>query len=243
MTVCKVSLAHFVPRNLLYFVEDTPSLVTFTLAKKEQDMIATVVSPGSIPDFVHPPVPGESHDLYGDSHLDSIKLPAPSVITSSSNNYSSSSSALFSDPLSHSVNTNSTSSNNHSHSQQISTHHPISGESVRELDSVGAIVDEPSDAISWSKLVEACTLGHADVVQEIIAISPALKDSIDNVSSATGMNPLHFAASRGHSEVVRILIDQAGAGVDIQDREGEVWHRVRKRGRGRTAVSKLFFPP
>ncbi|KAF9393607.1 hypothetical protein CPC16_001597 [Podila verticillata] len=184
-------------------------------------MIATVVSPGSIPDFVHPPVPGESHDLYGDSHLDSIKLPAPSVIPSSSNNYTSSSSALFSDPLSHSVNTNSSSPNNHSDSQQTSTQPTIGGVSVRELDSVGAIVDEPSDAISWSKLVEACTLGHADVVQEIIAISPALKDSIDNVSSATGMNPLHFAASRGHSEVVRILIDQAGAGVDIQDREGE----------------------
>ncbi|KAG0253179.1 hypothetical protein BG011_006505 [Mortierella polycephala] len=35
------------------------------------------------------------------------------------------------------------------------------------------------------------------------------------------MNPLHFAASRGHDGVVRILIDQAGAGVDVPDREGE----------------------
>lgn len=199
-----------------------------------------MVSPGSIPDFVHPPVPGESHDLYGDSHLDSIKLPAPSVIPSSSNNYTSSSSALFSDPLSHSVSTNISSSNNHSHAQQISAYPTIARESVRELDSVGAIVDEPSDAISWSKLVEACTLGHADVVQEIIAISPALKDSIDNVSSATGMNPLHFAASRGHSEVVRILIDQAGAGVDIQDREGEVWHRVRTRKN--SCLTVILFP-
>lgn len=182
-------------------------------------MIATVVSPGSIPDFVHPPVPGESHDLYGDSHLDSIKLPAPSLISSSSNNYISNSSALFSDPLSVDNNNSSTNSPN---PQQISTP-TITRESVREHAST-AIVDaeQSSDAISWSKLVEACTLGHADVVQEIIDISPALKDSIDNVSSATGMNPLHFAAARGHSEVVRILVDQAGAGVDIQDREGEV---------------------
>ncbi|KAF9302456.1 hypothetical protein BGZ74_005330 [Mortierella antarctica] len=181
-------------------------------------MIATVVSPGSIPDFVHPPVPGESHDLYGDSHLDSIKLPAPSLISSSSNNYISNSSALFSDPLSVDNNNSSTNSPN---PQQISNP-TIARASVREHAST-AIVDaeQSSDAISWSKLVEACTLGHADVVQEIIAISPALKDSIDNVSSATGMNPLHFAAARGHSEVVRILVDQAGAGVDIQDREGE----------------------
>ncbi|KAG0088475.1 hypothetical protein BGZ92_006124 [Podila epicladia] len=181
-------------------------------------MIATVVSPGSIPDFVHPPVPGESHDLYGDSHLDSIKLPAPSIISSSSNTYLSNSSAPFSDPLS--VDNNNTSTNS-PNPQQISNP-TIARESVREHAST-AIVDaeQSSDAISWSKLVEACTLGHTDVVQEIIAISPALKDSIDNVSSATGMNPLHFAAARGHSEVVRILVDQAGAGVDIQDREGE----------------------
>lgn len=199
-------------------------------------MIATVVSPGSIPDFVHPPVPGESHDLYGDSHLDSIKLPAPSLISSSSNNFISNSSALFSDPLSVDNNSSSTNSPN---PQQISTP-TIARESVREHAST-AIVDaeQSSDAISWSKLVEACTLGHADVVQEIIAISPALKDFIDNVSSATGMNSLHFAAARGHSEVVRILVDQAGAGVDIQDREGEVWYRVRRSQLGK---KKIIFP-
>ncbi|KAG0027111.1 hypothetical protein BGZ82_009147 [Podila clonocystis] len=186
-------------------------------------MIATVVSPGSIPDFVHPPVPGESHDLYGDSHLDSIKLPAPSLISSSTNNYITNNSALFSDPLS----VDSNSSTNSPNPQQILNRPTIVRESVREHASAAVIVDaeQSSDAISWSKLVEACTLGHADVVQEIIAISPALKDSIDNVSSATGMNPLHFAAARGHSDVVRILVDQAGAGVDMQDREGEVRSR------------------
>jgi hypothetical protein len=201
-------------------------------------MIATVVSPGSIPDFVHPPVPGESHDLYGDSHLDSIKLPALSLISSSSNNYISNNSALLSDPLLADNN----SSTNSPNPQQISTP-TIARESVREHASA-AIVDaeQSSDAISWSKLVEACTLGHADVVQEIIAISPALKDSIDNVSSATGMNPLHFAAARGHSEVVRILVDQAGAGVDIQDREGEVWYRARTRTRMPAGEKKRFSP-
>ncbi|KAG0027985.1 hypothetical protein BGZ81_005119 [Podila clonocystis] len=182
-------------------------------------MIATVVSPGSIPDFVHPPVPGESHDLYGDSHLDSIKLPASSLISSSTNNYITNNSTLFSDPLS----VDSNSSTNSPNPEQILNRPTIVRESVREHASAAVVVDaeQSSDAISWSKLVEACTLGHADVVQEIIAISPALKDSIDNVSSATGMNPLHFAAARGHSEVVRILVDQAGAGVDMQDREGE----------------------
>ncbi|KAG0349384.1 hypothetical protein BG004_007011 [Podila humilis] len=188
-------------------------------------MISTVVIPASIPDFVHPPVPGESHELYGDSHLESIKLPALAVAGPTINRprNSHSNSLSFSDPLSLD---SSTCQGSGRTSSLPNSSHPVTisrNESVHELigASPAADAEHSSDAIAWVKLVEACTQGHSELVQEIIEISPSLKDSIDNISSATGMNPLHFAAARGHSEVVRILIDQAGAGADIQDREGE----------------------
>ncbi|KAG0000076.1 hypothetical protein BGZ79_006337 [Entomortierella chlamydospora] len=185
-------------------------------------MIATVVSPGSIPEFVHPPVPGESHDFYGDTHLESIKLPAPVAIHSSSTS-TQSRSAQFLDPL---ANTNVLNSNNSSSNSNTRVPHERS-ESVRELTSGANLVEgaeqteDSSDDALWARLVEGCINRQPELVQDILMQSTKLKDSIDNVSSTTGMNPLHFAASRGHEEIVRILIDQAGAGVDIQDREGE----------------------
>ncbi|KAF9924697.1 hypothetical protein FBU30_005390 [Linnemannia zychae] len=100
-------------------------------------------------------------------------------------------------------------------------------QSVRDHNSGAATVtgeehlEDSSEDVAWTKLVDGCINGQVEQVRDIILRLPRLKDSIDNVSSATGMNPLHFAASRGHDDVVRVLIDQAGAGVDIQDREGE----------------------
>ncbi|KAF8934986.1 hypothetical protein BGZ58_005306, partial [Dissophora ornata] len=181
-------------------------------------MIATVVSPGSIPEFVHPPVPGESHDFYGDTHLDSIKLPVPVAVHSPTS--ARSNSAQFVDPLA-------VDDILHMGSRESSTPASARNESVRELVSGATLVvgadqtEGSSDDILWAKLVEGCINGQSELVQEILTQSPQLKDSIDNISSATGMNPLHFAASRGHDEIVRILIDQAGAVVDVQDREGE----------------------
>ncbi|KAG0295790.1 hypothetical protein BGZ98_001233, partial [Dissophora globulifera] len=181
-------------------------------------MIATLVSPEAIPAFVHPPVPGESHDLYGDTHLDSIKLPTQAV------SYSPGSSSLAhaartADPLGvdNALRTSS-SSNTSPHESSDSMHEPASG--ATPVTGVGQH-EGSSDDFFWAKFIEGCTNGRIEHVQEILLQAPQLKDSIDNISSATGMNPLHFAASRGHEEIVRILIDQAGAGVDVQDREGE----------------------
>jgi hypothetical protein len=185
-------------------------------------MIATIVSPGSIPEFVHPPVPGESHELYGDNHLDSIKLPV-SVTRRSPGGSAQSRVIQSADPLGVessflSSRTNETSAPSSS-SRSDTAREPTSGATpVVNQDSI----EGSSDDILWARLVENCINGQADFVQEILTLSPQLKESIDNVSTATGMNPLHFAASRGHEEIVRILIDQAGAGVDAPDREGEV---------------------
>ncbi|KAG9067450.1 hypothetical protein KI688_012233 [Linnemannia hyalina] len=184
-------------------------------------MIAAVVSPGSIPEFVHPPVPGESHDFYGNTHLDSIKLPAPAAVPNPGSS-SPSNSRQFTDPLGLGGTNHFASTTNGLETSTVSR-----DESVRDHISGATIVtgedhsEDSSEDIAWAKLVDGCINGHAEQVREIILRLPQLKHSIDNISSATGMNPLHFAASRGHDDIVRILIDQAGAGVDIQDREGE----------------------
>ncbi|KAF9438532.1 hypothetical protein BGZ76_007063 [Entomortierella beljakovae] len=178
-------------------------------------MIATI-SPGSIPEFVHPPVPGESHELYGDNHLDSIKLPA-SVTIPNSNNSEGSFSTHFLDPLAGAVIINNDSNTGNNRNRGDSLHEITSGANLTEE----VQHEDSSDDILWARLVDGCINGQSELVQDLLIQSPKLKDSIDNISSATGMNPLHFAASRGHEEIVRILIDQAGAGVDIQDREGE----------------------
>lgn len=184
-------------------------------------MIAAVVSPGAIPDFVHPPVPGESHDFYGDSHLDTIKLPPAAVLEQPRVRTGNSSDLLTQqgDNGAHS---------SHSSSHPLDTADPSGNESGHQHNSGASVVaganvsESSSEDTSWSRLLEATVGGNAGQVQEILSMSPELRESIDNLSSATGMNPLHFAASRGHEEIVRIIIDQAGAGVDVQDREGEV---------------------
>ncbi|CAG8467409.1 2995_t:CDS:2 [Acaulospora colombiana] len=43
----------------------------------------------------------------------------------------------------------------------------------------------------------------------------------NETSSSSGFTPLHYAASRGHLEIVKWLIDAAGAIVDLEDQTGE----------------------
>ncbi|KAF9582697.1 hypothetical protein BGW38_010874 [Lunasporangiospora selenospora] len=179
-------------------------------------MIAAIIAPEDIPKFVHPPVPGESHVLYGDSHLGAIKLPTHATTTSGPRPVSHSTDLILGDESSD-VRSQTTRGLARDMSGSLDDHQ-ASGTStaVRAGQHGGS-----SDDTLWAQLVEACAEGHAEQVEEILSSSPLLKDSIDNISSATGMNPLHFAASRGHEPVVRVLIDQAGAGVDVPDREGE----------------------
>ncbi|CAI2184165.1 13535_t:CDS:2 [Funneliformis geosporum] len=43
----------------------------------------------------------------------------------------------------------------------------------------------------------------------------------NEASPSSGLTPLHYAASRGHLEIVKWLIDEAGAIVDLEDQTGE----------------------
>ncbi|KAF9576312.1 hypothetical protein EC968_009286 [Mortierella alpina] len=202
-------------------------------------MIATIVSPGAIPDFVHPPVPGESHDFYGNTHLDSIKLPVSATADGASNSAqaqlrqhadrhhprenNSQTDAMWT----HDADTVVSPSTDVVHSSGIGT------TTATDRDQT----EGSSDDVAWARLVEACIHGEAEMVQNILLESPQLKESIDNISSATGMNPLHFAASRGQEDVVRLLVDVAGAGVDVPDREGERGANVHQRDKdGWTAL-------
>ncbi|KAF9955546.1 hypothetical protein BGZ72_003635 [Mortierella alpina] len=202
-------------------------------------MITTVVSPGAIPDFVHPPVPGESHDFYGDTHLDSIKLPA-SATAEGANNSAQAQLAQYADRhRPHDNNSQPDATWTHEAGTAASpsidsAHNPVIGTTTAtDADQI----EGSSDDVAWARLVEACIHGEAEKVQEILLESPQLKESIDNISSATGMNPLHFAASRGQEDVVRILVDAAGAGVDVPDREGERGANVHQRDKdGWTAL-------
>lgn len=61
--------------------------------------------------------------------------------------------------------------------------------------------------------------GNLALFKQILALHP---DAANEMQASTGLRPIHFAASRGNHEIVRCLIEEYGADVDIRDHEGEV---------------------
>ncbi|CAJ0911146.1 21410_t:CDS:10 [Entrophospora sp. SA101] len=75
-------------------------------------------------------------------------------------------------------------------------------------------------------IYEATAAGNLDKVKELLApkdsggiVTAFHRANIPNLSS--GLTPLHYAASRGHLEIVEWLIEYAGAIVDLEDQTGE----------------------
>jgi len=74
---------------------------------------------------------------------------------------------------------------------------------------------------------EASAVGDLHRVQELFEFhsegrSEDLFLFANDMKTTTGLTPLHYAASKGHYEVVKWLVDTAGAVVDLEDFTGEV---------------------
>lgn len=83
---------------------------------------------------------------------------------------------------------------------------------------------------SLSKRVcQAAAAGDLDTVKQLFFPAETPDEPVpspfvlsNEADPATGLTPLHFAASRDHYEVVQWLVEKGGAIVDLEDRDGEV---------------------
>lgn len=73
------------------------------------------------------------------------------------------------------------------------------------------------------------TLFTAAMTGNLAVLRELLKTHDPNTTQpSTGLSALHYASSRGHIQLVNYLLDKAGATVDLEDREGEVYiHFIR----------------
>lgn len=136
----------------------------------------------TIPEFVYPPVPGETHRYYGDVHNQQVRLPPVHLTSAAKSARKGPPSALT---LSSSV-----------AEQQQQRKIPQGLE---------------------TDIYDASATGNLFLLRELLIAHRA-----NQPQPSTGLTPLHYAASRGHLDIVRCLLDEGGANIDLPDREGEV---------------------
>ncbi|CAG8803830.1 8724_t:CDS:2, partial [Cetraspora pellucida] len=72
---------------------------------------------------------------------------------------------------------------------------------------------------------EAAACGNIDRVKELLDPRGAGETTssflLANEVSSSGLTPLHYAASRGHTDIVQWLVTDAGAIIDLEDQTGE----------------------
>jgi ankyrin repeat protein len=69
-----------------------------------------------------------------------------------------------------------------------------------------------------ASLYTAASTGNLQQLKNLLNES----NDVNQDQPVTGLTVLHFAASRGHLDVVRCLCQDYGALTDVEDREGEV---------------------
>lgn len=72
------------------------------------------------------------------------------------------------------------------------------------------------DEEGWTPLLSACSAGRLGVVKRLVAAGAQL----DAVTSS-GTTCLHYAASKGHADVVAFLLEQADRLIRVQDKRGD----------------------
>lgn len=81
------------------------------------------------------------------------------------------------------------------------------------LISNSAFLDSKSDG-QWTPLINAADKGHTGVVSKLLAAGANV-----NAQTSTHMTALHWAASNGHDDVVKILLDRPETNLAIKDND------------------------
>lgn len=101
------------------------------------------------------------------------------------------------------------------------------------LISNGASLDPKSDG-RWTPLINAADKGYATIVSKLLAAGADV-----NAQTSTHMTALHWAASNGHQEVVKILLDRPETNLAIKDNEERTPMICAAEGRHNRIVSML----
>jgi ankyrin repeat protein len=84
-------------------------------------------------------------------------------------------------------------------------------------------------------IFEAVKGGDVEATRKLLEQDPALLNKPD---AAFGATPLHWAALRGHEEIVRLLV-ASGADINARNRDGEAPRQVAERGKRAAVVALL----
>ncbi|KAF7727259.1 hypothetical protein EC973_007872 [Apophysomyces ossiformis] len=70
-------------------------------------------------------------------------------------------------------------------------------------------------------LHSVASAGDLILIKQILILLPDPLKAVNDPHPSTGLTPMHFAASRGHVDIVRCLVEEYDVSVDARDKEGE----------------------